>query len=197
MERKFLEQFEGLDKEAIDKIMDANSADIGKAKKPGETANERVAELEAQLADVGEKLKAFDGVDVDGMKGQIADLTANIDTIKAESAQKLADRDFMDLLNGEITSAKGINPKAVSALLDVDTLKASKNQKEDIAAAVKALAESDAYLFKSDNPPPKFTQPSGGGGVPLEKALKDMSYKEELALKQADPERYKSMKEGE
>ena len=32
-------------------------------------------------------------------------------------------------------------------MLDIDTLKASKNQKEDIAAAIKALAESDAYLF--------------------------------------------------
>ena len=36
-----------------------------------------------------------------------------------------------------------MNAKAIRALLDVDTLKASKNQKDDVAAAVKALAEAE------------------------------------------------------
>lgn len=179
MKTEFLKEL-GLEQDAIDKIMAENGKDVEKAKKPGETATERVTELEAQLADVGEKLKAFDGVDVEGMKGQIADLTANMTAKDTEWQQKLADRDFIDLLNGEITSAKGINPKAVSALLDVDTLKASKNQKEDIAAAVKALAESDAYLFQSDNPPPKFTQPAGGAPAG------DISLRDKMARAYAD-----------
>jgi hypothetical protein len=33
------------------------------------------------------------------------------------------------------------------ALLDTEALKNSKNQKADVEAAIKALAESDTYLF--------------------------------------------------
>lgn len=63
--------------------------------------------------------------------------------IQKDYDAKIADRDFNDLLRENIASVKGVNAKAITALLDVDTLKASKNQKEDIAAALKALAEAE------------------------------------------------------
>ena len=46
--------------------------------------------------------------------------------------------------------------KAVKALLDVDALKASKNQRDDIDAALEALKKDAGYLFDEDNntPPP-------------------------------------------
>ena len=57
------------------------------------------------------------------------------------------------------------------ALLDVETLKASKNQKEDIAAALKALteAEDSKMLFGAPEPNPVGTgnligQVRTGGG---------------------------------
>ena len=58
-----------------------------------------------------------------------------------------------------IASAKGVNAKAITALLDVETLKASKNQKEDIAAALKALteAEDSKMLFGAPEPNPVGT----------------------------------------
>lgn len=166
MERKFLEDL-GLEKEVVDKILDANSTDIGKAKRAGETATERVTELEGQLADVAEKLKDFDGVDVEGLNGQIATLTADMAAKEAEYAATLADRDFTALLSGCITEARGINPKAVAALLDTDTLKGSKNQKDDIATALAALRESDPNQFESDEKPIIITKPASGGGSAL------------------------------
>lgn len=165
MERKFLEDL-GLEKETIDKILDANSADIGKAKKASETATERVKELENQLTELREKLAAFDGVDVGAMKGELEKLQQEMKNKEAEYAQSLADRDFDDLLTAEISAAKGINPKAVAALLDVATLKTSKNQKEDIASAIKTLRESDPNQFKSDEQKPIITIQSGGGQPP-------------------------------
>jgi hypothetical protein len=74
-------------------------------------------------------------------------LKKDLATKEAEFQSQLADRDFQALLTSGIAAAKGKNPKAIMALLDMDALKASKNQKEDTAAALKALAESDAYLF--------------------------------------------------
>ena len=49
-------------------------------------------------------------------------------------------------------------------MLDMDALKASKNQSEDIKKALETVKESDAYLFGSDEP---FKNPVGaiGGGA--------------------------------
>ena len=53
------------------------------------------------------------------------------------------------------------------ALLDLDTLKGSKNQKDDIKTALEEVKKDNDYLFKSsepiDNPGP--TGPTGGGGA--------------------------------
>ena len=146
MERKFLEDL-GLEKEVIDKVLDAHSADIGKHKTQIETLTGERDTYKAQLDDVAGKLQAFDGVDVDALRGEIDRLKG--DMAAAEDAHKaqLAERDFQAALNEAIMGAKGKNAKAIMALLDLDALKASKNQKDDTAAAIKALQESDAYLF--------------------------------------------------
>ena len=93
------------------------------------------------------KLQAFAGVDIEALRGEVETLKKDMAAKEADFQSQLADRDFQSLLMAGITEAKGKNPKAIAALLDIDALKASKNQKEDTAAAIKALAESDAYLF--------------------------------------------------
>lgn len=60
-----------------------------------------------------------------------------------------------------ITAAKGKSAKAIAALLDLDTLKASKNQETDIKAAIEALKKESGYLFESEQIPPPY---AGGTG---------------------------------
>ena len=76
----------------------------------------------------------------------------------AEYAAKEVDRAFNDSLDKAITAAGGRNPKAIRGLLDLETLKGSKDQTEDIKKALEAVKESDAYLFGSDEP---FFNPVG------------------------------------
>ena len=58
------------------------------------------------------------------------------------------------MLKESIATVKGKKAKAITALLDLDTLKSSKNQKEDIAAALKVLteAEDSKMLFGETQP---------------------------------------------
>lgn len=49
------------------------------------------------------------------------------------------------------------------AMLDMDVLKASKNQSEDIKKALETVKESDAYLFGSGEPFLNPVGPTGGG----------------------------------
>jgi hypothetical protein len=60
-----------------------------------------------------------------------------------------------------ITAARGKSAKAVAAMLDIDTLKASKNQDADIKAALDALKKDNAWLFEDAQTPPPY---AGGTG---------------------------------
>lgn len=115
-------------------------------------------EYKTSLDTVNTKLKEFDGVDVADLKGQIATLQGDLKKKDAEYAAKEADRAFNDSLDKAITEAGGRNPKAIRGLLDLETLKGSKDQTEDIKKALDAVKESDAYLFGSDEP---FFNPVG------------------------------------
>lgn len=120
-----------------------------------DAAEEKASASEATITSLKEDLKKFEGVDVTGLQQKITDLERDLQTKDTEYQQKNADRDFSDLLKESIASAKGKNPKAITALLDLDNLKASKNQKEDIAAALKGLteAEDSKMLFgEADEP---------------------------------------------
>jgi len=157
MTRKFLEDL-GLEKESIDKIVSEHGKGIEELK----GYKGQAETFKTQLDDVTAKLNAFDGVDLDSLKGEIDTLKNDLATKETDFKNQLADRDFNSLISGIISETKGKNPKAITALLDLESLKSSKNQKDDITAAIKALGESDAYLFDvsssdNDNTPAKIS----------------------------------------
>ena len=157
---------QGLTEEQISFVMAENGKDIGKVKKDLENMTAE-RDKEKERADTAEEtLKGFDGVDVEGLNKSIADWKKKAEDAEKEYKQKLADRDFNDLVSAEIAKANGLNKKAIMALLDVDTLKASKNQNEDVASAIKALSEAEdsKMLFKAENiVTPHFTSVNKGG----------------------------------
>ena len=115
-------------------------------------------EYKSSLDTVNAKLKEFDGVDVAELKGRIETLQGDLKKKDDEYAAREADRAFNDSLDKAITVAGGRNPKAIRGLLDLETLRGSKDQTEDIKKALEAVKESDAYLFGSDEP---FLNPVG------------------------------------
>ena len=103
-------------------------------------------------------------MDVSGLNQRIKDLETEKENIQKDYDAKIADRDFDDLLKESIAAVKGKIPKAITALLDVPALKASKNQKEDIVAALKKLteAEDSKMLFgEAEDSPEDKSNPIG------------------------------------
>lgn len=132
-----------------------------------EKATSQRDEYKTSLDTVNAKLKEFDGVDVADLKGQIVTLQDDLKKKDAEYAAKEADRVFNETLKEAIKAAGGRNDKAVMALLDLDTLKESKDQSADIKKALDAAKESDSYLFGADEPffnPVGPTNDKGGNG---------------------------------
>ena len=104
---------------------------------------EKVKNLTEQLNTAKDAVKKFEGVDPEALKNEIAALNQKLTDKETEYQNQIADRDFQDMLKTAIADAKGKNAKAITALLDIDALKASKNQKDDVAVALKKLSEAE------------------------------------------------------
>ena len=133
-----------------------------------EIQSEKLKTSEGKVTTLTESLDKFKDVNVDELNSTIATLKTDLANKDQELKDKIADRDFNDLLKDSITSAKGRNAKAITALLDLETLKASKNQKEDITAALKTLAEAEDSKMLFGEPEPYVL----GKGDPIGSVIK-------------------------
>ncbi len=117
---------------------------------------DKLTAAEDKVKTLTESLDKFKDVDADKLNSEIADLKEQLAKKDSDYKAQIADRDFDEIVKDAIAEAKGRNVKAIKALLDVDTLKASKNQKADVEKAIKALteAEDSKMLFGEDQPAP-------------------------------------------
>lgn len=134
-------------------------------------------------------LKEFEGVDV-------KELTADLAKKDTEYQAKISDMEFDATLDNAITASKTRNVKALKALLDVETLKASKNQAEDIKTAIENVKKDNDYLFESSEPIKNPVAPTGtpAAGEVSKETFAKMGYMQRLELKRTDPEKYEQLK---
>ena len=168
MKREFLQNFkvgdQTLPKEIIDAILDENSRDIGTAK--AEHADYDT--IKSQLEEAQKTIKGFQdqGADIEAVRKSAKDWEDKYNQAIADHNQKMADMAFDHALESAITGAKGKNAKAIRALLDVETLKGSKNQEADIKSALEGLKKDSGYLFDDGQTPPPY---AGGTGTNTQK----------------------------
>ena len=133
------------------------------------------------------ELDKFKDVKPEEMQAIIEQLRKDLKAKDDEYAAKEAERLFNDTLDKAIVAAGGRNAKAIRGLLDIDALKGSKDQTEDIKKALDGIRESDSYLFGEGEP---FQNPVGStGGKPPQnnnKKLEDMTYEEYVAYRQGE-----------
>lgn len=112
------------------------------------TAEDNVKKLTASL-------EKFNGVDVDELNKTITQLKADVKKANDDANAKIADMAFDGLLNTAIAAAKGKDADIIKKNLDINALKASKNQSEDIKKALEAMASNELTKawFGSPEPP--------------------------------------------
>ena len=159
MKREFLQEFRVADaplpKEVIDAIMAENGRDIQKVKGSFADYEDMKAELSRLQQD-----QSFEAA----AKAWEEKYTKAVEDHKAE----LAELTFRKALEEEITRVRGRNAKAITALLDVETLKESENQQQAIKEALASLKRESRYLFEGDVPPP-YAGGTGAYNGPQEK----------------------------
>lgn len=165
MKREFLLNFkvgdQPLPKDVIDAIMAENGRDIEAAKVKGAEPFADYDHIKEQLTQAKAALDQFKGVDVSELQAQVAKLQKDLEDKDSEWAGKMAAQAFDAKVKDAITAAKGKNPKAIAALLDLEALKSSKNQDADLTAALDAIKKDSGYLFDEEKTPPPY---AGGTG---------------------------------
>ena len=94
------------------------------------------------------------GKDLEAKDSRIQQLNAQLQTAE----ESLAGQAFSYLVDGAITAAGGRNAKAISALLDMESLKASDDPKQAVETALQNLKQECSYLFTM---PPAYASGTG------------------------------------
>ena len=167
MKRKFLEDM-GLEKEQVDKILDENSQDIGKAKGDSEkiqkdldAANAEVESLKGQISDRDKQLETVKNStgDVEAMKQQIATLQADNKAKDEEHAKELMQLKVDTAVEKALTGANAKNIKAVRALLDLTDAKLDKDGNvKGLSEQIEKLTTGEDTKFLFDAPQQKQQQ---------------------------------------
>lgn len=191
MTREDLDKIEGLTPEQKNEIMRLHGLDVQAWNGEKSTLNTTVQNLQVQLDTAQTGLKAFEGVDVNALQGQIAQLNTQL---KAQ-ADAFA---FEGILRRAAREANAVNEDDVIALLpNRDALQKSTNQDADVKAAMEKLRTDKPYLFQATDPepndnngkPPIITPKprSPQGGAPTLEEFMYMNGTQRMALKTKDP----------
>lgn len=141
--------------EAMTWLLDTTGAELTREKNRAADLQKQLDAATGQLAAVQEKLKAFDGIDVDKLKGESDKLRQEIADLKDGWA-------FDSLLDGAIRDARGRSVKAVRGMLDLAALKASKDRSADIKAAIEGLVKENPWAFDTADPTAGEKKPATG-----------------------------------
>lgn len=163
MKRKFLEEL-GLTKEQIDSIIDENGKDIENAKSEVTTVKSELEQVRTQLKEANITIEGFK--DYDQVKSQVEEYKTKYEKSTLEYESRIADMQLSSSIDTVINSLGGRNIKAIKALLDIESLKKSKNRDADIKSAIETCQKENSYLFGSDEPinnPVSSTGSNNGG----------------------------------
>lgn len=192
MKRKFLEDL-GLDKDAIDKVMAENGADIEAAKADYDALKQERDSLAAQVAERDGQLETLrkSAGENEALTKQIADLQA-----ENLAARQQYESDMKELkLSTAIKLALGDtaqDAELVAGLFDKSKLILSEDGKvTGLEEQLKALKKEKAFLFKEEKAPQQQIRggkPADGKGTPpVDKKPSEMTYSEMCAYLEANP----------
>lgn len=149
----------------FNKTVAENYKTIAEFEKKVNRLTDDLAAEKKRADDAVETLKGFDGKDFDAIQKERDEWKKKHDDAVAAHKQEQEDREFSQILETAITEAKGKNTKAITALLDMDKLRNSRNQEKDIKSALDALRTESGYLFDDNGGKARFAQSGAGGSA--------------------------------
>lgn len=179
MKREFLKNLGIEDKDIIDKIMDENSADIGRAKGELQTYKDKVTDLEGAIADKDKEINTLKTQvgDTTALNDKITQLETDKTNLTNELNTKVNTLQKSYAIENNVREAKAKNVKAVMALLDLEKITYENGELGGISEQLETLksGEDTSFLFGDTQAPAgtRLNNPpnNGGNNAPTSKTL--------------------------
>ena len=156
----------GVADEQIDAIMKLHGVDIESHKAAITTLTTERDTFKTQADEAGKQIKAFEGLDIEGVKKAASDWEAKAKQIETDSAAQVAKVKFDYALENELKGTykvKDVIP--VKAYLKVDAIQYDGEKFIGLKEQIEPLQTSKDFLFESDKPQPRII--GGGGNQPV------------------------------
>lgn len=151
MKRDFLKNLGIEDNDIIGKILDENSADIGRAKGELDTYKTRVTDLEKDIKTKDDTIANLqkEADKVEGLNTEISQLKADNEKLTTDLNTQVTEIKKSHAVEGAIRDAKGKNVKAIKALLDESKITYEDGVLGGVTDQLEALAkaEDSSMLF--------------------------------------------------
>lgn len=152
----------GLTDENIDAIMKLHGADIESHKAALTALTGERDTYKTQADEATKQIKAFEGLDIEGVKKAAADWEAKAKQIESDSAAQIAKVQFDYALDRELQQTYKVKDLvAVKAHLKADAIQYADEKFIGLKEQIEPLQASNDFLFESDKPLPRIV--SGGG----------------------------------
>lgn len=154
MTREFLEEM-GIEKENINKILNKYHEGVKEYKDSAEKVKTLEAEttsLKEQISQRDKDLKELKKVDAKELQTKIAELEEKNKTLQEESESKLLETRKNLMLENSLMKANVKNSKAIRGMLDFEKITINGDELTGLDDQIKALKESDSYLFNIEEP---------------------------------------------
>ena len=188
MKRDFLKNLGIEDKELIDKILDENSADIGRAKGELDNYKTKVTDLEKEIETKKNEIATLTQKvgDTDALNQRISQLETDKTNLTNELSTKVSEIQKTHAIESGVRDAKARNIKAVIAQLDMSKITFNDGELSGLTEQLDSLksGEDTSFLFGETQPgTPSGTHinnpPNGGNGgnPPAAKSFEESIFK--------------------
>ena len=188
MKRDFLKNLGIEDKDIIDKILDENSADIGRAKGELDSYKTKVTDLENDVKAKENEITTLKSQvgDTAALNQKISQLETDKSNLTNELNTKVTQIQKTHAIESGVRDAKAKNIKAVVAQLDMEKITFENGELAGLSEQLEALksGEDTSFLFGDAQPAAPSgthlnTPPNGGnnGNPPTAKTLSEAVYK--------------------
>lgn len=169
MEKKFLLDL-GLSEDIAKKVIVEHAKDIQAEQSKAAAAVSERDGLQTQLDDRDKQLDELKKSSKDNkeLESKLSDLQEQNKQQTDQLKQKLADQSKSFKITEALRDSNAHNPKTVLGLLDTDSIEVDeKGNLKNIDDQIKAVKESDPYLFEADQSKNNEHQTGGQSGVQM------------------------------
>lgn len=151
-------------KAAFDKAVAENYKTAAEHEKKVTRLTEDLTAMTERAETAEKTLKGFEGKDFDAITRDRDEWKRKHDEAVETHKREAEEREYNEDLKAAATAAKCRDLKALTAHLDHEKLRKSRNRKADMEAAISAQRTERGYLFEDAGGNPQFTDPKGSGG---------------------------------